>query len=84
VSCCSKAGLFRSAVARFKNFRYRHRECLACIVGSVISNNAAALLLYPIVVDLSAEARGGGGDAPPLAAVMDGQLDQRQAVLVLR
>lgn len=26
---------------------------VSCVVGSVISNNAAALLLYPIVVDLS-------------------------------
>jgi di/tricarboxylate transporter len=26
---------------------------IACIVGSVVSNNASALLLYPIVVDLS-------------------------------
>jgi di/tricarboxylate transporter len=26
---------------------------VSCLVGSVISNNAAALLLYPIVVDLS-------------------------------
>ena len=26
---------------------------IACIVGSVVSNNASALLLYPIVSDLS-------------------------------
>ena len=41
---------------------------IACVVGSVVSNNAAALLLYPIVVDLSNEVA---------------ELDRRQAVLVL-
>ena len=41
---------------------------IACVVGSVISNNAAALLLYPIVVDLSETTEG---------------LVRRQAVLVL-
>ena len=60
---------------------------IACIVGSVISNNAAALLLYPIVVDLSAEARsaggGGGGGDGLSAARVEGGLDRRQAVLVL-
>jgi di/tricarboxylate transporter len=41
---------------------------ISCVVGSVISNNAAALLLYPIVTDLADTTEG---------------LDRRQAVLVL-
>jgi hypothetical protein len=41
---------------------------IACLVGSVVSNNASALLLYPIVVDLS--------------TTIDG-LERREAVLVL-
>ena len=41
---------------------------ISCVVGSVISNNAAALLLYPIVTDL---------------AESTDDLDRRQAVLVL-
>lgn len=41
---------------------------IACVVGSVVSNNASALLLYPIVTGLSDSIEG---------------LDRRQAVLVL-
>ena len=41
---------------------------IACIVGSVVSNNASALLLYPIVSDLSTTTDG---------------LERREAVLVL-
>jgi di/tricarboxylate transporter len=41
---------------------------IACVVGSVVSNNASALLLYPIVIDLSNDVPG---------------LNRRQAVLVL-
>ena len=41
---------------------------ISCIVGSVVSNNASALLLYPIVIDMAQELTG---------------LDERQAVIVL-